>query len=51
VRACELVEQKKYGTMVSLRGRDIVPVSLAEAVGKLKTVPDEYYKLAQNLVG
>lgn len=50
VRACELVEQKKYGTMVSLRGRDIVPVSLAEAVGKLKTVPDEYYKLAQILV-
>ncbi|MSR77964.1 MAG: 6-phosphofructokinase [Candidatus Omnitrophica bacterium] len=51
VKAYELVQQKKYGQMVSLKGRDIVSVSLQDAVGELKTVPLEFYQLAETFFG
>ena len=51
VKAFELVKQEKFGCMVSLQGREIVTVSLADAVGQLKTVPPDYYKLAQIFFG
>lgn len=51
VRAVELIKEGKLGHMVSLQGRNIVPVKLADAVGELKTVPPEYYKLAEIFFG
>lgn len=51
VHAFELVKQKKWGFMVSLRARDIVAVPLQDAVGELKLVPKEYYDLAKIFFG
>lgn len=51
VKAFELVKAKKFGKMVSLQGRNIVDVPLQDAVGKLKTVPVEYYRLAEAFFG
>lgn len=51
VAAYDLVKAKKFGQMASLRGRDIVSVSLQEAVGSLKLVPMEFYKLAETFFG
>lgn len=41
----------QWGHMVSVRGTDIVVVNLTEAVGSLKTVPDERYEEAALLFG
>lgn len=49
--AVDLIEQKKFGYMVSLRGRDIVSVPLQDAVGKLKTVPIDWYETARTFFG
>jgi len=51
VKAVELVKEKKFGSMVSLQGREIVAVPVADAVGTLKTVPREYYELAKVFFG
>lgn len=51
VRAVELIKEGKLGHMVSLQGRQIVAVKLADAVGELKTVPPDYYKLAEVFFG
>ena len=51
VKAVELVKVGKFGHMVSLQGRNIVDVSLQEAVGKLKTVPPDFYEMAQIFFG
>lgn len=51
VKAVELVKAGKFGQMASLQGREIKDVSLAEGVGKLKTVPPEYYKMAEIFFG
>jgi len=51
VKAVELVKEKKFGSMVSLQGREIVAVPVADAVGTLKTVPREYYDLAKVFFG
>jgi ATP-dependent phosphofructokinase / diphosphate-dependent phosphofructokinase len=41
VAVVELIADAKFGKMVALRGDSIVPVDLADAIGKLKTVrPD-----------
>lgn len=47
VKAVQLVKEGLFGHMVSLCGRDIVAVPLAEAVGELKTVPADMYDLAK----
>ena len=39
--AAKLIQEKKYGNMVSLQGGSIVPVPLSEVAGKLKTVPTD----------
>lgn len=44
-KAAELVEAKKFGNMVALRGNDVVAVSLEEATSKLKIVPKEWLDL------
>lgn len=47
IDAIRLVEEKKFGYMVSLQGNKIVPVRLKEATGSLKLVPKEFYELCQ----
>jgi len=49
--ALHAVNEKKWGQMVSLKGTDIEIVSLDEALGSLKTVPDERYEEAALLFG
>ncbi|MEK7398455.1 MAG: ATP-dependent 6-phosphofructokinase [Candidatus Poribacteria bacterium] len=51
LNAIELVHTCKFGHMVSLQGTKIVPVTLQEAVGTLKTVPDERYEEALVFLG
>lgn len=51
VKAMELVIQKKFGQMASLQGNEVVSVPLAEAVGTLKTVPQELYDIARIFFG
>ncbi len=47
----KLIEQKKFGYMVSLHGNNITPVRLEEATGSLKLVPQDLYELSQNFFG
>jgi len=49
VKAIELIKEGKFGQMVSLRGTELVAISLEEAVGKLKTVPREWVEFARAL--
>jgi ATP-dependent phosphofructokinase / diphosphate-dependent phosphofructokinase len=51
VAAVELINEGKFGMMVGLQGNEIVPVSLEDAVGKLKTVqPDgELIRIAKSV--
>lgn len=51
VEVLNLVEQKKFGYMVSLQGNKIVSVRLEEATGALKLVPQEFYDLSQTFSG
>ncbi|MDD5772501.1 MAG: ATP-dependent 6-phosphofructokinase [bacterium] len=45
--AIDLVHENKFGFMVGLQNNKIVPVPLKEVLGKLKTVPPEFYDLAK----
>lgn len=47
VAAVELIRQGKFGHMPALKGNKVVPVRLADAVARTKTVDVEYYKLAE----
>jgi len=49
VKAIELIKERKFGQMVSLRGTEMLGISLEEAVGKLKTVPREWIDFAHTL--
>ena len=51
VKAVEMVVAGKFGMMASLRGKDVVESPLDEAVGKLKTVDDKLYKIAEIFFG
>jgi len=51
VKAIELVEQKKWGYMVSLKGVDITSVKIQDAVGQLKVVSKELYDMARIFFG
>jgi ATP-dependent phosphofructokinase / diphosphate-dependent phosphofructokinase len=46
-----LVNDHQWGHMVALRGTDIKRVDFVEALGDLKTVPDERYEAAAMLFG
>ena len=51
-KALELAAQGKFGHMVSLRGTEVVAVSVKEAILKLRTVPlDSQYIQAAKMVG
>lgn len=39
--AVRLIDEQKYGRMVALREPDIIDIPIAEAVGKLRTVPPD----------
>ncbi len=47
IDALRLIEEKKFGHMVSLQGNKIVPVRLEEATGSLKLVPKEFFELTE----
>jgi 6-phosphofructokinase len=51
LEAARLAQEGKYGQMAALRGDDVVAVSLAEATAQLKTVPTEWYAVAQAFFG
>jgi hypothetical protein len=37
--------------MTALTGREVVPISLADATGQLKLVPEELYAVAETFFG
>jgi 6-phosphofructokinase 1 len=51
LKAAALAHAGEFGQMAALRGDDIVSVSLEEATAKLKTVPPEWYAVAQAFFG
>ncbi len=51
MNAMAAVERKDWGSMVSLRGRDIVVVPISEATSALNTVPQSRYDEAALLFG
>ncbi|MHA6799022.1 6-phosphofructokinase [Bounagaea algeriensis] len=51
LHAIEAVTREEFGSMVALRGTDIVRVPLREATAALKTVPLERYAEAEVLFG
>jgi 6-phosphofructokinase 1 len=51
LKAAALAHGGAFGTMAALRGDDVVAVSLEEATAKLKTVPPEWYAVAQAFFG
>jgi 6-phosphofructokinase 1 len=51
VKAVEMVIKKQFGMMTSLKGNKIVTAPLKDAVGTLKTVDKDFYKLAETFFG
>src|SRR3989449_4275895 len=51
LKAADLVEVRKFGRMAALHGDEIVDVSLSEATAELKTVPAEWWSVAQAFFG
>jgi ATP-dependent phosphofructokinase / diphosphate-dependent phosphofructokinase len=51
LKAADLVDAERWGTMAALKGDDVVEVSLRDAVAELKTVPPEYYEAARAFFG
>jgi len=51
VKAVELIRQRKFGYMASLKGTEVVEVPISSAVGKLKLVDRKLYLMATNFFG
>jgi ATP-dependent phosphofructokinase / diphosphate-dependent phosphofructokinase len=51
LKAADLVEEGRFGTMAALQGDDIVAVSLVDAVAELKTVPPQWFDVAKAFFG
>jgi ATP-dependent phosphofructokinase / diphosphate-dependent phosphofructokinase len=51
LKAADLVEEGRFGTMAALQGDDIVAVPLADAVAELKTVPPHWFEVAKAFFG
>jgi phosphofructokinase-like protein len=51
LKAAALAQAGEFGQMAALRGDDVVAVSLEEATAQLKTVPPEWYAVAQAFFG
>ena len=51
LKAADLVQEERWGTMAALHGDEIVEVPLAAAVAELKTVPPAWYDVARAFFG
>jgi 6-phosphofructokinase 1 len=51
LKAAELAHAGRFGQMASLHGDEVTAVSLDEATAELKTVPREWYAVAQSFFG
>jgi phosphofructokinase-like protein len=51
LKAADLVAERKFGQMAALQGDRIVDVPLKDATAELKTVPDDWYAVAQAFFG
>ena len=51
IAAVDLVDEGKFGKMVSLQGNKIVPMDLKEITAKTKRVDDELYEIAEVFFG
>jgi 6-phosphofructokinase 1 len=51
LKAADLVQEERWGTMAALHGDEIVEVALASAVAELKTVPPQWYEVAKAFFG
>jgi phosphofructokinase-like protein len=51
IKAYEMVRDKNWGQMAAIRGNKIISVPLAEAVGELKYLDDEIYRVAEVFFG
>jgi phosphofructokinase-like protein len=51
LRAADLVAERRFGRMAALHGDAVVDISLEEATRELKTVPREWYDVAQAFFG
>jgi 6-phosphofructokinase 1 len=51
LKAADLAHEGRFGRMAALHGDEIVDVSLAEATAQLKTVPPEWYAVAEAFFG
>jgi 6-phosphofructokinase 1 len=51
LKAADLVEDRKFGSMAALQGDRIVHVPLKDATAELKTVPDDWYGVAKAFFG
>jgi len=51
LKAADLVEEGRFGTMAALHGDDIVDVPLEAAVAELKTVPPKWFDVAKAFFG
>ena len=51
IKAYEMVRDGKWGEMAAIRGNRIISVPLAEAVGELKRLDEEIYRVAEVFFG
>lgn len=51
IKSYEMIRQGEFGKMAALRGNKIVSVSLDEAVGTLKRLDEEIYRIAEVFFG
>ena len=51
LKAADLVQAARWGVMAALQGDAVVEVPLREAVAELKTVPAEFYDVAEAFFG
>src|SRR6266478_1572 len=51
IKAYEMVRDQKWGQMAAIRGNRIISVPLAEAVGELKQLDPEIYRVAEVFFG
>jgi len=51
LKAAELALAGDFGKMAALRGNEIISVDLAEAASETKTVPDEFFAIAEEFFG
>ena len=51
IKAYEMIREAKWGEMAAIRGNKIISVPLAEAVGELKRLDEDIYRVAEVFFG